>query len=299
MDSCLNQNVSTDRYEIIVVDDGSPDECPGILDEYSKQYENVKVIHQENQGLSVARNNGLSVASGEYIWFVDSDDWIEANCLGEILDNLSDNIDLLQIGFRLVWEDRIEYSNYFKWSGIIDGCEAYLKNGIAVAAQFSIVRRDFLINNNLRFLPGIFHEDCEFKPKVSILAQKCQSLNKYVYNYRQRSCGNIMSNFKIKNALDLISGCKSLASYVRSEKCNSLQIQVIGDAIGKYINTILSNLNRLGSKEKKEIIKTLEKNRDLFKLMLKSRKLRYKCEAMLFLFDINIPISFHHKLLRK
>ena len=75
IDSLLAQTMR--EIEIILVDDGSPDRCPEICDEYARKDQSIKVIHQQNRGISAARNAGLAAASGEYIMFVDSDDWVE------------------------------------------------------------------------------------------------------------------------------------------------------------------------------------------------------------------------------
>lgn len=82
LDSCLKQDVPKSSYEIITVNDGSPDSCDKIIEEYYTKFPNIRVITQKNSGLSVARNNGLNIARGEYVWFVDSDDYITTNCLG-------------------------------------------------------------------------------------------------------------------------------------------------------------------------------------------------------------------------
>lgn len=82
LDSCLHQDIPYDDYEIICVNDGSEDGCLAILDDYSSRYPNICVIHKENAGVSEARNDGLAIARGDYVWFVDADDFIEENILG-------------------------------------------------------------------------------------------------------------------------------------------------------------------------------------------------------------------------
>ena len=105
LDSCLHQNISKEDYEIICVNDGSPDNSAQILDEYAAKHPNIRVVTQTNQGLSMARNNGLAVAQGDYVWFIDSDDWIEENCLAGICSALKSNPDLLQLNHQLTFED--------------------------------------------------------------------------------------------------------------------------------------------------------------------------------------------------
>lgn len=84
VESIINQTF--EDFELILIDDGSPDRCGAICDEYAAEDERIKVIHQKNQGVSVARNAGLDVATGDYICFVDSDDWIELDCLKTVYD---------------------------------------------------------------------------------------------------------------------------------------------------------------------------------------------------------------------
>lgn len=84
LDSCLEQDIPSDEYEIICIDDGSTDKSPKILDDYAAKYPNINVIHKENEGVSIARNTGIDAALGEYLWFVDSDDLIKENILSTL-----------------------------------------------------------------------------------------------------------------------------------------------------------------------------------------------------------------------
>ncbi len=103
VDSLLAQDLPFSEYEIILVDDESPDACPQICDEYAAAHENIRVIHRENGGLSAARNSGIEVAQGEYIMFVDSDDYIEPNVLKGLLAQVErDNLDVLRYRLQYV-----------------------------------------------------------------------------------------------------------------------------------------------------------------------------------------------------
>lgn len=92
LDSLVRQNIDKEEYEVICVDDGSSDKTPEILDEYAKQYSNICVIHKENEGVSVARNVGIENAVGEYLWFVDSDDFIVHNIFKDIKEFQKENM---------------------------------------------------------------------------------------------------------------------------------------------------------------------------------------------------------------
>ena len=102
VDSILAQTFTD--FECILVDDGSPDGCPAICDEYAKKDNRIKVIHQENKGVSAARNAGLDMAKGEYILFVDSDDWIDESTVQSLL-MISEDADIIMCGFSIEYED--------------------------------------------------------------------------------------------------------------------------------------------------------------------------------------------------
>lgn len=85
LESCLDQDLPKDEYEIIVVNDGTQDNSVQVIEKYIKPENNVTLIHRENGGLSAARNTGLKHAQGEYVWFVDSDDWIEKDSLSKLI----------------------------------------------------------------------------------------------------------------------------------------------------------------------------------------------------------------------
>ena len=91
INSCLCQDLPKDNYEIIVVIDGSPDNSIEVARRFQSDNDNVKIVVRENGGLSAARNTGLEAASGDYVWFIDSDDYIEENILGDIVRNLQSN----------------------------------------------------------------------------------------------------------------------------------------------------------------------------------------------------------------
>lgn len=205
--SCINQGnakLGTD-YEIICVNDGTKDKSAEIARQIASQYEGISVIDQENQGLSVARNTGTSVANGEYIWYVDSDDYIEEKCLERILPLLKDNLDILQLKWRLVYEDgRPPQDVYVNApAGAFTGKEITEQGGLAAPAPFSVLRSLYIKENKFTFVPNIYHEDSEFKPRVSYLAKKIAFDQGISYNYLQRG-GSIMSTFRPKKMYDLM-----------------------------------------------------------------------------------------------
>lgn len=149
---------SYDNIEVILVDDGSPDASPKILDEYAKIDQRVKVIHQENAGVSSARNAGLDIANGQYVLFVDADDYIEPDYAKYFLDlALKNNV---EIAYGRCCYSLSSSKDVLDTIEIISSAKAmeeiYL-GGINVAVWNKIYRRDFLTKNNIRFNPEIWY----------------------------------------------------------------------------------------------------------------------------------------------
>lgn len=105
--SCLKQNILISEYEIIIVNDGSTDNSLFIAEKTATGHPNIKIISQCNKGLSMARNKGLSLAQGDYIWFVDSDDYIEENCLKQIIETCKKGYDVISVGWGFCYETGI------------------------------------------------------------------------------------------------------------------------------------------------------------------------------------------------
>lgn len=295
--SCENQDISKNEYEIVCVNDGSPDNSLQIAETLALQYPNIKVISQPNGGLSAARNTGLINAKGEYVWFVDSDDWIEENCLGRIVSKLSNNLDVLQLQYRHVWLEpySIKEFNLILVKGVKSGIEVTLEGGLPAPAPFCIYRRFFLLDNDLKFIPGIYHEDSEFKPRVVYLAEKITSDNVVSYNYFQRQRGSIMSSFSVKRANDILFVNCNLYKFSLNieKKC----VYTFYRNIGLNINTLLYGYRELSSKDK-EAVRLMLKSKTLsFKCMMHSKNLKYILEGLFFRININLGFMLH-KLLR-
>ncbi len=286
--SCIHQNILPQLYEIIIVNDGTLDKSMTIVDEISKQYQNIKVLNQINQGLSVARNTGLSKAKGKYVWFVDSDDSIVENCLKGIVESLKSAPDILQIQYQLVYEDgrSVKTVESTKIEGIKTGEEVLLAGGLPTPAQFSIYRRDFLLSNNLRFFPGIYHEDVEFKPRAIYFAERIKSHNAIVYNYLQRATGSITSNYKLKNGLDSIIVCQNLYSF--SKNLPSHIRSAFSERITQVVNSNMNRLKFLNDHDRELLLSEWNKNKSLFLFMTHSRSVISKIEGGVFCLNVKM-----------
>lgn len=289
LDSCVNQNIPKDEYEIIIVNDGSPDGSKAIAEQYVAEYPNIKLFNQENGGLSVARNNGLKAAIGKYVWFVDSDDWIETNCLSGIYEKMnSEKLDMLQIGYMETWDDgTIKKSDRGFFDGCKTGCEAMKEQYVPAPAPFTIYNREFLSRFSLEFYPGIYHEDAEFKPRALFFAKRFASLNKHVYYYYQRPKGSIMSSYSVKRGEDVITVCNSLYSFKgKTSMPNDIRLE-FNYIITTYLNEFIKGVERLNEKEKDILIDKLKINKHLISVIKNSKLRKHRFEGLLL--SISVP----------
>ncbi len=248
LDSVFIQDVACDEYEVIVVDDGSPDNSMEIVKYFATEFKNLKIISQKNQGLSAARNAGMRIAKGEYIWFVDSDDWIEENCLQEIFKILNTyKAEVFVTPLKSVNEtSRKIIKNSFLGCEDISFCKGidFLKYSERITPiQIYIFNRIFMKKNDLEFKHGIFHEDLELAPRMLFFAKDVCLINKTFYCYLLRNSGSITSDFSSKKSEDLILIIKSLEDFVKKNKLNRFERQNIMFRKIGCLYSIISNFN--------------------------------------------------------
>lgn len=220
LDSCLKQNIPADEYEIIVVNDGSTDHSVAIVESYIQRFPNVRLVNRDNGGLSAARNTGLKEAKGEYVWFVDSDDWIEPNVLKGLLDRAyRDKLDVLCFNLQLVFPNG-HFEPYIisvkEIRCVYQGTDFICKVGMPPAAWAALYRREYLQKHSLRFYEGILHEDQEFTPRAYCLAERIAFFDQVVYNYNQREGGIMKSRQTERKCKDLLTVADSLYDFVQS-----------------------------------------------------------------------------------
>lgn len=256
--SVRNQGLAPSEYEIIVVNDGSTDDSMEVLQQFIERESHsgsevspIIVINQENKGLSAARNAGFDKARGSYVWFVDSDDTLEACFAPRLLERVSSGrLDILCFGLNLVYDENGLVERYGipdETKGkIVSGEEFMLKCHMPAAAWAAIYRRGFLERYKLRFMEGVFHEDQEFTPRAYFMAGRIAFEDVAIYNYYQRE-GSIMKSANPKKTLDLVKICKSLWKFtLEHTQLDSAIRYTFLNRISFLFSQALSNLCRCG-----------------------------------------------------
>ncbi len=227
LDKCV-QSVIDQTYrdlDIILVDDGSPDGCPRMCDEWAKKDSRIRVVHQENRGLSGARNTGIREAQGEWLYFLDSDDWIVPECIELMMEcvNNHPDVELVQGGVLsnddgyanwLSIENKQsvpDYSNNRDWINLM-----LLRQEILVVTAWNkLIRRDIILDNDLFFEEGAFNEDEMWSFLLSKFIKVVAICKKNTYYYNIREGSIIKNQDKVRANYPVI--LEYLISYVGGE----------------------------------------------------------------------------------
>ena len=194
---CLDSLAKQDRpfKEIIAVDDGSTDESPAILAEYAaNRLPTLNIIRQDNGGHSVARNTGMAAATGRWVYFMDSDDFLEPDALSQLASVAEhDHLDIALCNARYHYEGRKHDHpiHSIAYETTIEPGKDWVRNRLRQGffphmVWMHLYRREFLLEHNFRFIPGQVHEDVIWTNQVMLAAQKVRYVDGILYNYRIR-----------------------------------------------------------------------------------------------------------------
>lgn len=273
LDQCVNSVLDQEfkDIEVILVDDGSTDNSPLICDTFMKKDDRVKVIHKKNGGLSDARNYGIRIATGDFLMFLDSDDYWENNSsLFSITDVLlkRNDIDVLVFGSKLLYEgqnklieDATLYDNKLNTMKNEDALKYLVSNDLLVgSACTKTIKNSFLKNHSLYFQKGIKSEDVEWIIRVANCLPKYYFMNEKFYIYRKGRQGSITSNIDFNH----LEGYRKFLKMNQQLDFENKEIKYILTSYISYQYTILCGLTaRLKDKRKYELINKLKEMDDL------------------------------------
>lgn len=278
VNSVLNQTYR--NIEVILVDDGSPDNCPQMCDEFALKDSRVKVVHKDNGGLSSARNAGIKVSTGEYIMFLDSDDyWSDNDVLEGVVNTaMSTNSDIVCFGYKEYFSDK---NTYAKGVGE-DALSASVENGkVNIRKMFSYgvfvssscvkaVKADVIKDNSIYFVEKITSEDVDWSARLLLKTDRITVFPRSFYIYRQRE-GSIVHTIKYENLKMLAENIERCLSYSENVEDEDLLINYNNYVAYQYICFLRVALLCENDPRTKELLKDMKKYRWLLKYNLNKK----------------------------
>lgn len=283
--SILQQNKN--NLEIILIDDGSTD-CSGVIcDSYQRKFDNIKVIHQKNQGLSSARNKGIEQSKGTYILFVDSDDYLCPNAISKILSDITKNYDLYCYKYqRVIQKGNIDEESDFP-EGVYNGedsCKFLFNQKIHNYIWRFVIRRNVMVQSNIFFPVNRNFEDRATTYKLFLKSRKVFFDKRIIYNYVSRN-NSITTSKEIKNYYDDFIGLQERLTYIENNYIQLLEDCIV-DTYISYIG-IYRMFCELDLKKTIKIRASIRKHISC-KYIIKSRKFPLNKRVQLLLIKMNL-----------
>lgn len=262
LDSLYQQDIAESDYEIICVNDCSLDNSKNIVLNVKNTHSNLVLIeHSFNKMLGEARNTGLKEAKGKYVWFIDSDDFIEKNTIGKILDFAEKNrLDTIEFNAMHYYNDRSEVHSLRQNTSVISGLdfifdkeEKYEYKSNSAWCKFYL--RNFLIDNNLFFEQRVSSEDIFHTFRARLLSDRYQFVNIIVYHHRFNP-NSLSQNLNAKKTIDFINAIIQVIALISTEKTLIINKGYSTDKLEKYYFKLINNyrlFTNLSSEEKKII----------------------------------------------
>lgn len=275
--SCLRQEVSPETFEIIAVNDGSTDASSAILRRMQSAYPQIRLVEQENAGLSLAREKGAEAASGDYLWFVDADDCIAPDALCVLTDFLSEQPDVLCLQAQTLGNPAIRNALP---TGFTHGMALLSDNLFEDCVPFYVYRRAFLQQHGLHFFPGIYHEDAEFTPRMLFAARKvavCPIVLYFVYPDPQ----SLARLPKVKLSYDLVKVAENLHAFRVTHSMTKGAQASFSHRISKALNNALSIICKFDRREQQDFNAFMYAHREVLSELSFSFP-KYRVEYVLF-----------------
>lgn len=267
LEKCINSvlDQSYNNYELILIDDGSPDHCPLICDEYADKDERILVFHKKNGGASYARNIGIEQATGDYILFLDGDDyWLEIDLLEKVNERINQfNSDVICLNYKKIYSSGKEYKYFSVDTDMPEkkmgesSVRYMIQNAIWTSAPWNkVIKKSLFSKGNLNFIKGITSEDIDWCARLAVLATTYDYIEKPYVGYRQResSVSKAMTYDKVCCLRNNIFRIEGIVAKAQGEK-KELLIQYFSYQYG----TLLFNIALLqSSTQRKQICKEIK-----------------------------------------
>lgn len=294
IESLLKQQTEKLETEIILVNDGSTDNSGSIARKYAESNTNVIYIEKKNAGLSDARNVGVKHCNGDYIAFVDSDDYVSDNLYMNLMQYMQEDYDMVKFKIAKVQEngDTISHNNSpeFEEKTGEEAFEILYKSDVMTEVAWAyLYKRSFYIDNSFEFAKGLYHEDFGLIPLMLLKAKKVASTNVGFYNYVQteNSITRGSETRKQKGAQDLLKHYDNMINVIERYRISDKSKENIKIY---YTNCIILEVNNLAGKNRKEYIKQIRKRK--MTKNIKARNFKQLIKKII----LNISIEMYLKI---
>jgi glycosyltransferase involved in cell wall biosynthesis len=275
------------NYDILLVDDGSTDSSPQICDDYAKVYDFISVIHKKNGGLSEARNTGISHAKGDYVYFPDSDDWLEPQTFKELADVLeSQEFDIVSFNREFVKGEEDTIVSDPLVTQVYEGKDAFVQmlkhSYITGFANDKIYKKSLFIDNNISFPKGKYYEDLGTNYKLFLSAENVFATNQKYYHYLIDNPDSITQSWNEQKFSDMFEFYKDIfySDFVRSrlnqEELQTSQLYYVNGLIHILASLYKSKLDKkyidITNQVKQELLKH---GVSLYQMKEQPNKLKY------------------------
>lgn len=303
LNSLYNQDLPQEEYEIIIVDDGSSDNTYHFVEKLIENKKNTVLLTQENQKQGAARNNALNIARGEYVWFIDSDDYIEDNVLKTLYElSKIEDLDLLCFNNYRVFNNNVVTTNNklllknISFGTVYSGQEVIRHKSIYCGPCFCVYKRDFLELHGLRFKEGLFYEDNEFMLRVYHFAERVYYIDKSLYYVvlTDSSATRTLSSIPIFNIIEIFH---YMYDFVKSIKDSSISKKNYYYYVAMTFNTAVMKLKKQSFSTKEQFIREVLPIKKMIKdSMIKSGYSKYIVGGIIFSFSIRLYINLYVNL---
>jgi glycosyltransferase involved in cell wall biosynthesis len=277
VESLQNQNIPKDDYELLFVDDCSTDGSVGLIKQFANLFPNIKLYrHEVNRRLATSCNTGIDNALGAYIWIVDQDDWIEPDSMDFLLQKAENQrLDLLLFNYKRVGEDgkTIKNVRVFEDSEVQDG-KSFINTYFATDFDSyllgyrwrTLLSKEFLRNNNIRFIDGMMYDDTTILLKSIVLSNKMASTSRSLYNYciyessitySKAKKGDRIFEFAFLVGKEVEDFSKKL------QTINTSWGKILVDRAKRYYNSFIIDLLRTSKVERKRFYELVKKKSDV------------------------------------
>ena len=253
------------EIQIICVNDGTQDCSMEIVYKLAAEDDRIVILEKENGGLSSARNLGIDRAEGEYIYFLDSDDWIQPQSIEELYEKASNNmLDIIYFGASTVYEGlevkrkfQRRFEGYYHRNGeypkVLHGTEmlqALERNSeYRMSACLQFLRADFLKSNNIRFYEGILHEDNLFSLQCILSAERTMTVNQDYYVRRVRNESIMTDDKSVKSSWGFYACIEKMLSFLEKKEYDEKTVQSIGNILAVIQRDAIYQIRNMSQEE--------------------------------------------------